>query len=405
MGADRRPELSITDTFNGIVLELRIEGATDGRLAGKTFVAKDLFDVAGHTTGAGNPTWLKTHQPAATTASAIQMLLDAGATLVGKSCTDEIAFSLDGINIHYGTPINTQAPDRIPGGSSSGSASAVAAGLVDFALGTDTAGSVRVPASYCGIYGFRPTHGAVPIDAVVPLGPSFDTVGWFARDAELLQRCGQALLKLDDTPITITKKTKVKLVSDGFNLLTKDLRHGMNNFLQTLYGIFDDQVEVKFGIDELQKWATCFSVVRSWEAWNSHKDWIEAEHPVFAPEISERILGCKRTSLAQFEAGKLNQAKIIDKIKSTMGDASTFLCLPTTYSLPPKKTSSEDELSDNRKTNILLCCISSIAGLPQVTIPIHVTPEIKSGVSFIGMPGTDANLLQLAVEVERLLRE
>lgn len=397
--------MSTNDSFNGIILELHLAGAATGLLAGRTFVAKDLFDVAGHPTGAGNPTWLKTHPSPATTASAIQMLLHAGANLVGKSCTDELAFSLDGINVHYGTPINSQAPDRIPGGSSSGSASAVAAGLVDFALGTDTAGSVRVPASYCGIYGFRPTHGAVPVDGVVPLGPSFDTVGWLARDAQLLQTCGQVLLKLDDRPFAISKKTKVKLVSDGFNLLTKDLHHGMNNFLQTLYGIFDDQHEVKFGMDEMQKWVNCFSAIRGWEAWNSHSQWIEAEHPDFAPDISERILGCKRISLNQAQEAKRNQATIVDKIKATIGDINTVLCIPTTHTLPPKKTASEDELAANRKTNIILCSIASIAGLPQISIPTHVSPDLKSGVSFIGMPGSDATLLQLAVEVEHLLQE
>jgi len=397
--------LSGNNTFTGIVSEFRLAGASTGPLAGMTFVAKDLFDVAGQPTGAGNPTWLATHTSPATTASAIQTLLDAGATLIGKSCTDEIAFSLDGVNVHYGTPLNPQAPDRIPGGSSSGSASAVAAGLVDFALGTDTAGSIRVPASYCGIYGFRPTHGVLPMDGVVPLGPSFDTVGWLARDAHRLQMCGQALLKLDNVSATISKKTKVKLVSDGFNLLSKELRHGMNNFLQTLYGIFDDQLEVKFGMDEMQNWVNCFAVVRGWEAWHCHGQWIEAERPQFAPDITERILGCKRISLTQYEEARRTQAKIVDKIKATMRDVNTILCMPTTCSLPPKKNSNEDEFAANRKTNMILCSIASIAGLPQVTIPIHVTPELKSGVSFIGMAGTDRLLMQLAVEVERLLQE
>src|SRR3546814_654433 len=174
--------------------EVRIDGAADGPLAGVTFAAKDIFDTAGHVTGCGNPDWLRTHSPAVETAPVVHTLLEAGATLVGKTLTDEIAYSLNGENVHYGTPINVNAPGRIPGGSSNGSAAAVAGGLVDFALGSDTGGSVRVPASYCGIYGLRPTHDRISLDGVMPLAPSFDTVGWFAREADLIARVGQVLL-------------------------------------------------------------------------------------------------------------------------------------------------------------------------------------------------------------------
>ena len=172
----------------------RCDGAPDGPLRGLTFAVKDVFDIAGHRTGNGNPVWLETHPPADATASAVERLLAAGAGMVGKTQTDELAYSLNGENVHYGTPVNPRAPGRIPGGSSSGSAVAVAGGLVDFALGTDCGGSVRLPASYCGIYGIRTTHGLVPADGVVDLAKSFDTVGWFARDAAMMLRVGEVLL-------------------------------------------------------------------------------------------------------------------------------------------------------------------------------------------------------------------
>ncbi|MDQ2103939.1 amidase family protein, partial [Azospirillum isscasi] len=171
-----------------------IPGAADGPLAGLRFAVKDLFHIAGLPTGAGNPDWLRTHEVPQETAPAVRRLLDAGARVAGKTLTDELAWSLAGENAHYGTPENPKAPGRIPGGSSSGSASAVAGGAVDFAIGTDTGGSIRLPASYCGLYGLRPTHGAVPLDGSVPLAPSFDTVGWFAREAALLRRVGAVLL-------------------------------------------------------------------------------------------------------------------------------------------------------------------------------------------------------------------
>src|SRR5215468_10273000 len=220
----RRPAIAIDPlrAFDGIVRPIRVEGASTGSLAGTTFVAKDLYDVGGYATGAGNPDWERTHAAPSKTAPVIERLLSAGATLVGKSCTDELAFSLDGINIHYGTPLNPRFPDRLPGGSSSGSVSAVAAGLTDFALGTDTSGSIRVPASYCGVYGFRPTHGVVPIDGVVPLSPSFDTVGWLARDARMLARCGRVVLGApgDGASAGSTARfAELCLVSDAFEVV------------------------------------------------------------------------------------------------------------------------------------------------------------------------------------------
>jgi len=171
-----------------------LDGAPDGALAGLSFASKDLIDVAGTVTGGGNPDWRRTHQAAARHAPLIETLLGAGARLIGKTVTDELAFSLEGANAHDGTPTNPRCPDRLPGGSSSGSAVAVAAGLADFALGTDTGGSVRVPASFCGVFGFRPSHGAVPLDGVLPFAPSYDTIGWFAREGSMLARVGRALL-------------------------------------------------------------------------------------------------------------------------------------------------------------------------------------------------------------------
>ncbi|MFZ0888721.1 MAG: amidase family protein, partial [Candidatus Binataceae bacterium] len=185
-------DVAVRDTLGAFCAHasLRIEGARGGPLAGLTFAAKDLFDVAGYACCFGNPDWLRTHAPARRSAPAIRMLLAAGATLVGKTLTDELAFSVAGENIHYGTPLNPRAPERTCGGSSCGSASAVAGALVDFALGTDTGGSVRVPAAFCGLYGMRPSHGRVPIEGVIAHVPSADTVGWMAPDAEMLGRVG-----------------------------------------------------------------------------------------------------------------------------------------------------------------------------------------------------------------------
>ena len=173
---------------------ISIGGARQGKLEGLRFAVKDIFDLAGTVTGCGNPDWARSHTEARVHAPVVQALLDAGASVAGKVITDELAYSLNGQNFHYGTPVNVNAPRRICGGSSCGSASATAGAAVDFALGSDTGGSVRIPASYCGLYGLRPSHGRITLEGVMPLAPSFDTVGWFARDAELFCRVGEVML-------------------------------------------------------------------------------------------------------------------------------------------------------------------------------------------------------------------
>jgi amidase len=173
-----------------------VAGAPGGPLAGLRFAVKDLYDVAGEVTSYGNPDWARSHGVAASTAPVVLALLEAGARLVGKTKTVELAFGLTGENVWHGTPINPNAPDRFPGGSSCGSAAAVAAGEVDFAMGSDTGGSVRIPASYCGVFGFRPSWGAISLAGCCALGPSFDTPGWFAANAAVLARVGGEILPL-----------------------------------------------------------------------------------------------------------------------------------------------------------------------------------------------------------------
>ena len=310
-------------------------GRPEGPLAGLTFAAKDLFDVAGHTTGAGNPTWLATHPPATATASAVKALLDAGARLVGKTITDELAFSINGENAHYGTPLNTKAPQRIPGGSSSGSASAVAGGAVPLALGTDTGGSVRVPAAFCGIYGFRPTHGRVSLDGVTPLAPSFDAVGWFTRDAGLLERVGRVLLRLEGDEAE--RPRSLLLVEDAFALTEPSVRTALGPAIDAVTATLGSPRDVRLSGNGLgEGWLNAFRTLQMHEIWRTHGAWITGHRPHFGPGVAERFeASSKVTDKAAAEAGNFRR-RVTEQMDSLLAGGDLLL-MPTAPGIAPLK--------------------------------------------------------------------
>ena len=213
---------------------LRIDGVSGGPLSGLTFAAKDLFGVAGFPTGGGNHDWARANPVPTNHAWAVQALLDAGATLIGKTITDEVSLGILGENAFDGTPLNSKAPDRVPGGSSSGSAAAVAAGLCDTALGTDTGGSVRVPASFCGLFGIRPTHGRLDLSGMLPQAPSSDTTGWFARDAETFTRVSSVCSR--EAP-SLTLPHTLLIAVDAFGFADPEVGAALQPMVQRLAGL------------------------------------------------------------------------------------------------------------------------------------------------------------------------
>ena len=383
--------------FDGIVRRLTIDGAPAGPLVGTTFVAKDLYGVRGYPTGAGNPDWERTHPNAMRTASAIEKLLSEGATLVGKSCSDELAFSLDGINIHYGTPLNPRFPDRLPGGSSSGSVSAVAAGLVDFALGTDTSGSIRVPASYCGVYGFRPTHGAISLDGVVPLAPSFDTVGWLARDTRMLTWSGRALL---GAPVdagsdgAAVRLTRLRLLADAFDLVDERYLGGLRDAVASMRGAFEETREVRLGGAGLPAWFDVFHALKQWEAWRAHGAWIRATNPHLADNIRASFETASRVTDVERRRALGERERLRDVLHPHL-TPDTVLCLPTAWTIAPLKTASAEDLAINRRKDLTRGSVAGLLGAPQVSIPV-VTGSYAIGLSLIAAPGEDLPLLALA---------
>src|SRR5882672_8095038 len=213
--------------------QIAVKGAGAGPLAGITFAAKDAFHIAGARTGFGQPDWLRTHEPATETAAAVKLLLAAGADMVAKAQCDELCYSLTGENAHYGAPVNVRAPGRVTGGSSCGSAAAVAGSLVDFSLGTDCGGSIRIPASYCGLIGLRPTHGRVTLDGALPFASSFDVGGWLAQDAMLYETVGAVLLGEDLAPAP----TRLIVAEDAWALVERPVAAALEPALQRVKGV------------------------------------------------------------------------------------------------------------------------------------------------------------------------
>lgn len=389
----------------GLLQELTIHGASTGPLVGTTFVAKDLFDVEGHVATCGNPDWGRTHEPATVTASAVTKLISAGSTLRGKTNMDELAYGMDGINIHYGTPLNPQFTDRLPGGSSSGSASAVASHFVDFALGSDTAGSVRVPASYCGIFGFRPTHGRIAMDGVSPLAPSLDTVGWFARSAAGLKKCGEVLLGdlsgegdaceslLQPRPATIL------VAEDVFDAAGEDIKPALRKALQHLEERGYNSQPVKLGPLGADKFRAMFRSVQCFECWTAHGKWITETNPHFGDAVRDRFQFAKSVTRETFEKASQFRAQMMADFKDLVKDGNTILCFPTTMDLPPLLTATQEELDNNRIKTLNVSVIAPMVAMPQVSIPVELSATTSTGMAFLSAPNTDESLLRWTMDL------
>lgn len=369
---------------------IAVEGATTGPLAGRTFAVKDFFDVAGYPTGCGHPLKRAQAGVAKETASAVQAVLDAGAVFVGKTITDEVAYSLDGENYHYGTPVNPAAPGRIPGGSSSGSAVAVAGGLADFAIGSDTGGSVRIPASYCGIWGMRPTHGAVPLDRAMPFAPSFDTGGWFARDPETFAVVGDCLLPQDTAP----SPERLLVPRDAFDLLPGPVADALAIAVDRIRTSLPSE-EVTLAEEGLSSWGQVFRVHQGYEIWQTQGAWIETHQPEFGPGVRERFEWAATITDAAFADAVAARTSIRARVHA-LCDGGTALLLPTAPDIAPLRGTPAAQSADYRNRALQLLCIAGLAGLPQVTFPAATFDGAPLGLSLIGAAGSDRALIRAA---------
>ncbi|MEC5386623.1 amidase [Uliginosibacterium sp. H3] len=365
-----------------------------GPLDGLGFAVKDVFDVAGLPTGAGNPLWLETHAIPRRHSTLVAKLLDAGATLHGKTLTDELAFSIHGNNMHYGMPINRAAPERIPGGSSSGSVAAVAARLVDFALGTDTGGSTRVPASYCGVWGLRSTHGLLSREGLVPLHPSFDTATWFAHDARCFEAVGRVLL-----PESNFTPQRVLAFSDAWSTADVDFLPGLRQTLDYLSAELAPQEIAAAEGSTVEDWRQTYVTLGAFDGWQTHGNWIEQHAPVFAPAIAARWQHASTVTCAQAGAANTQRARIRERVRDLLGH-DAIAVVPSAASLAPLRESSGAQIDDIRARTLRICCIAGLAGLPQVSIPLSSAQGAPLGVSLIGPAGSDLALIRIAAKVQ-----
>ncbi len=367
-----------------------------GAIDGLTFAAKDVMDIAGSTTGFGQPTWLATHQPATAHAEPVARLLAAGASLVGRTVSDELSYSLSGENIHYGTPVNPAAPDRIAGGSSSGSVCAVAAGLVDIAIGTDCAGSVRLPASYCGVPGMRPTHAGVSTQGVNPFAPSFDTVGWFAKNPSVLRLAGIELLDGDPLPVT---PGRLLIATDAFTLVDPLISRALKPAIARVEKHFSATEGVIVSDTGLDSWMECFRTIQAAEIWQSLGPWIESEKPQFGPGIDERIDWARQVTERQVADARQRRKVIVDHLRRLLRPGDV-LCLPTSPRVAPKTVTPVSAVEVTfRYQAICLLSIAGLGGMPEISMPLATVDGLPLGLSLVASEGADHQLLDLACEL------
>ncbi|KAK3228289.1 hypothetical protein Dsin_008151 [Dipteronia sinensis] len=394
-------------------------------LTALTFAVSDVFDIEGYVSGFGHPDWARTHEAASRTAPVVSTLVEGGATCVGKTVVDELAYGINGTNKHYGTPTNPESHSRVTGGSSSGAAVAVAAKLVDFSLGVDTVGGVRVPAAFCGVLGFRPSHGAVSQMGIIPVSTSLDTVGWFARDPNVLRRVGHVLLQL---PFSVQRSPRQIIIADDcFELLKipidrvdrvviksteklfgrqvlkhENLGDYFNSKVPSLKGFHKTNGELKSS--SIRMLANVMRLLQRHEFKHNHEQWINSVKPTLDPAVSAQI-----HEMLEMDDAELQNCK---SIRSEMRSAINFLLkddgllvIPTAGYLPPKLSGKELLSEDYQNCSFTLSSIASISGCCQVTVPLGQYDKCPISVSFIARHGGDRFLLDTVKSMYASLQE
>lgn len=359
--------------------------ARHGPLAGHTLAIKDNLDVAGVVSGSGHPLWAETHPPATEDAPVVARLIAAGARPVGKTHMDELAYSLMGENAQYGTPLNPAAPDRVPGGSSSGSASAVAQGLADLGLGTDTGGSVRLPASFCGLWGWRPTHGLLPSEGMQALAADYDVPGLLARDGETLLRAAEALAAQagDFDPVFLAP-------ADLWAIASRPAQEALAPYLS------EADPAPLLTPDCVARLQPIFRIVQGGQVAETFGDWIAEHDPTLGPGVRERFDGAMTLDPAELSAAQEERRALCEQVAEKMGPDGVLL-IPTAPGAAPLLGTGGAEMDRYRTRAITLLSVAGHCGLPQISVPVARVEGAPLGLSMVGPRGSDLVLIRHAI--------
>ncbi len=386
------------DPFNAIIAkpEKPPVHTSNGPLKGERLAVKDIYDVAGMVTGCGNPQIEAESPVAERSAPVVAKLLDAGAEFVGKAQTDELAFSLMGQNSHFPYPINPAAPDRVTGGSSSGSAAAVAGKIADIAFGSDTGGSIRAPASFCGLVGLRTTHGRIPLEGIMPLAPSLDTVGWFARDIQLYDRVGTILLGDDKQEFSLTRLLYMPVLEQLLlGEAETDAYRAMFAEVRSHFSSIKAASQPTLSIDELY---LVFRHIQGAEAWATHGGWISSGDRKLGPGVADRFAFGAEIAADLVASQRVRRAHFTQELEQIIGQ-NAVLVLPTVPGAAPLANEPFETLQAYREQALRLLCLSVLSGLPQITLPLGQVQGAPFGISFIGPRGSDRALITLAKNI------
>ena len=364
-----------------------------GLLKDLKFVTKDMCDIKNFKTSCGNPDFYKKCKPANDFAPFLKKILNKGAKLKGITICDEFFYSVIGENNHYGTPVNLNAPNCVPGGSSSGSAAALTTNLYDFSIGSDTGGSVRVPASFCGLYGIRPTHGRIDATGVYPMAPSFDTIGWFSRDVDIFKKVGSVLLNKDEAS-NISFNSYV-IAEDLLELAEENLQR---QFIEYLNTNLPNLLRIKISIKDKAEIADYFRILQGGEIKEHVIPWIEKNNPEISTEINNRIKMASNITKDEINLAKKFRKDLISEVNVSLpkGNIAIF---PTTPFSAPLCGQDEYALGASRKKLMSMTSITGMTSRPQISIPKLKDKTGPVGISLLGWENSDEILLNKLTEI------
>ncbi|MBO0982276.1 AtzH-like domain-containing protein [Rathayibacter sp. SD072] len=362
-----------------------------GELDGLDIAVKDLFAIEGQRIGAGVPVRLAEAAIESLTAPAVADLLEGGAAVRGIAQTDEFAYSIAGRNSGYGTPPNPAVPGAIPGGSSSGPATAVSLGQAAIGLATDTAGSIRVPASYQGLWGLRTTHGAVPVEGLLPLAPSFDTVGWLTRDAETLLRTARVGLRgSEQRPLGGGVAIAPALLESA----DPAVRSAFTDAVEALVaaGVLTAPEGVE--LPPVDGMLEAFRTVQAAEAWAADGEWVAAHPGALAPDVQGRFDAASLLGPEIVASARLRLAGFRRALDVALD--GRVLLLPSASSPAPALDASAERIDAVRTATLSMTCVAGIGGYPALSVPLLSVDGAPVGLCLIGGRGTDLALIELA---------